>query len=86
MDMRPGTYKDRFKQTIKTMKEKAPLIYQGVLIYQKHVRYPRSPEAFAGRAIRFFMHLLHKPKLWWYLFLNSHLNHYGGVINNGGEY
>ena len=33
-DMPPGTYEDRFKQTIKAMQEKAPLNYQGVLIYE----------------------------------------------------
>ena len=34
LDMPPGTYEDRFKETIKAMREKAPLIYQGVLIYE----------------------------------------------------
>ena len=33
-DVRSGTYKDRFNQTIEAMKNKAPLIYQGVLIHE----------------------------------------------------
>lgn len=34
LDLQPGTYEERFKQTIKAMQEKTPLIYQGVLIYE----------------------------------------------------
>ena len=34
LDLQPDTYENRFKQTIKAMQEKAPLIYQGVLIYE----------------------------------------------------
>jgi uncharacterized protein len=33
LDLQPGPYEYRFKRTIKAMREKAPLIYQGVLIY-----------------------------------------------------
>jgi uncharacterized protein len=33
-DMSNGTYDDRFKRTIKLMKDKAPLIYQGVLQFK----------------------------------------------------
>jgi predicted RecB family nuclease len=34
LDMTPGVYEDRFKETVKAMQAKASLIYQGVLIYE----------------------------------------------------
>jgi uncharacterized protein len=34
LDLQPGTYDERFKQTIRAMQDKTPLIYQGVLIYE----------------------------------------------------
>ncbi|UCD80847.1 MAG: TM0106 family RecB-like putative nuclease [Desulfobacterales bacterium] len=40
LNLQPGPYEDRFKQTISAMKEKTSLIYQGVLIYENMVGIP----------------------------------------------
>jgi len=40
LDLRPETYENRFRKTIKAMQEKAPLIYQGVLIHENMLGVP----------------------------------------------
>jgi len=40
LNLQPDTYENRFKQTIKAMQEKAPLIYQGVLIFENMLGVP----------------------------------------------
>lgn len=34
LDLRPGSYEERFKKTIKALKSGVPLVYQGVLIFE----------------------------------------------------